>query len=45
MLLLKNIKKSYVAGNTAVDALDDVSLAFRKNEFVAILGPSGRPPF
>ena len=41
MLLLKNIKKSYTAGNTSVNALDDVSLAFRKNEFVAILGPSG----
>ncbi len=41
MLLLKNIKKSYSSGENLVNALDDVSLAFRKNEFVAILGPSG----
>lgn len=41
MLQLKNIKKSYVTGDSSVYALDDVSLAFRKNEFVAILGPSG----
>ena len=41
MLLLKNIRKSYVSGDTKVNALEKVSLAFRKNEFVAILGPSG----
>ncbi len=41
MLLLKNIKKSYQSGDSVVNALDNVSLAFRKNEFVAILGPSG----
>ena len=41
MLLLKNIRKSYISGDTKVNALEKVSLAFRKNEFVAILGPSG----
>ncbi len=41
MLLLKNIKKTYKSGENVVKALDDVSLAFRKNEFVAVLGPSG----
>ncbi len=41
MLELKNIVKQYVTGDTTLNALDDVSLGFRKNEFVAILGPSG----
>ena len=41
MLILKNIVKDYVTGDTTVRALDDVSLAFRKNEFVSILGHSG----
>ncbi len=40
MLLLKNIKKSYTEGNT-VNALNGVNIAFRQNEFVAVLGPSG----
>lgn len=41
MLELKNIKKSYLSGVNKVNALDDVSVNFRDNEFVAILGPSG----
>jgi len=41
MLFLKNIKKSYDCGGFKVNALDDVSLAFRQSEFVSILGPSG----
>ena len=41
MLVLKNIKKSYLSGDNTVHALDDVSLTFRDNEFVSILGPSG----
>ena len=41
MLQLKNIKKSYKTGNFVQHALENVSLQFRKNEFVAILGPSG----
>ena len=41
MLELKNIKKSYATGNFKQNALQDVSLQFKKNEFVAILGPSG----
>ena len=41
MLLLKNVTKSYVSGDLAINALDGVDLAFRKNEFVSILGPSG----
>ncbi|MFL2095169.1 ABC transporter ATP-binding protein/permease [Marinilactibacillus psychrotolerans] len=41
MLEVQNIKKYYKVGETTTKALDDVSVAFRKQEFVAILGPSG----
>ncbi|MFS8540735.1 MAG: ABC transporter ATP-binding protein/permease, partial [Tissierellales bacterium] len=41
MLKLKNITKSYITGEFKQIALNNVSLNFRKNEFVAILGPSG----
>ncbi len=41
MLQLKDIKKDYVAGDTTVHALKGVSIAFRENEFVSILGQSG----
>ncbi|AVK61175.1 sulfate ABC transporter ATP-binding protein [Lactobacillus sp. CBA3605] len=41
MLELKHIKKYYHVGDSVTKALDDVSVAFRQKEFVAILGPSG----
>ena len=41
MLQLKNIKKDYVTSSECVHALKDVSISFRKAEFVSILGPSG----
>ena len=41
MLELKGITKSYYAGNTTVHALREVSVNFRDNEFVAVLGQSG----
>ena len=41
MLELKNITKVYPADSGDVIALNDVSLQFRKSEFVSILGPSG----
>ena len=41
MLELHDIRKQYVTGSFTQVALDGVSLAFRDNEFVAILGPSG----
>ena len=41
MLTLKNIRKTYVTGDSSVEALKGVSVSFRKNEFVAVLGPSG----
>ena len=41
MLQLKNITKTYEVGDTKVEALKGISLAFRENEFVSILGQSG----
>ncbi|MCL2771838.1 MAG: ATP-binding cassette domain-containing protein [Oscillospiraceae bacterium] len=41
MLLLKNIVKHYVTGDTVVQALRGINLEFRKSEFVSVLGPSG----
>ena len=41
MLQLDHICKSYVTSSFTQVALDDVSLAFRDNEFVSILGTSG----
>ena len=41
MLKLKNITKIYEMGETKVEALKGVSLCFRRNEFVSILGQSG----
>ena len=41
MLERKNIKKDYISGNETVHALKGISLSFRKNEFVSILGQSG----
>jgi len=41
MLQLSNVRKSYTTADFTQVALDDVSIAFRDNEFVAVLGPSG----
>ena len=41
MLIIKNISKTYKTGDLVQQALDNVSLNLRDNEFVAILGPSG----
>ncbi|HJE50796.1 MAG TPA: ABC transporter ATP-binding protein/permease [Tessaracoccus flavescens] len=41
MLELRNVRKSYTTGDFTQVALDDVSIAFRDNEFVAVLGASG----
>ena len=40
MLKLTDIVKTYPVGDTSVTALKGVSIEFRKNEFVSILGPS-----
>lgn len=41
MLELRNIVKDYKTGDETVHALKGINLAFRENEFVAILGHSG----
>ena len=41
MLQIKHISKQYKTGELIQDALKDVSLNLRDNEFVSILGPSG----
>ena len=41
MLVLKDIVKTYAAGDSTVQALKGVSIQFRENEFVSVLGPSG----
>ena len=41
MIELKNMKKEYHTGGLVQRALDDISIVFRNNEFVSILGQSG----
>ena len=41
MLEIKNVTKVYKTEDFVQKALDDVSISFRRNEFVSILGPSG----
>ena len=41
MLRLESIRKSYTTAGFTQNALDGVSVAFRDNEFAAVLGPSG----
>lgn len=41
MLELKNIVKEYHVADETINALNNVSIKFRENEFVSILGPSG----
>ncbi len=41
MLKLKNITKTYVTGDTKVEALKGIDISFRESEFVSILGQSG----
>ena len=41
MLQLIDVCKSYTVADFTQTALDHVSVAFRDNEFVAVLGPSG----
>ena len=41
MLKLENITKDYKTGNSIVHALKGISIEFKENEFVSILGQSG----
>lgn len=40
-ILVSHVKKTYQTGDVQTVALDDVSFAIKKGEFVAIMGPSG----
>ena len=37
----RNVVKTFGQGDTAVKALDDVSVEIREGEFFTLLGPSG----
>ncbi|WP_416147445.1 ABC transporter ATP-binding protein [Salipaludibacillus sp. HK11] len=41
ILKIENLSKQYGKGETAVNALNDISFSINKGEFVAIIGPSG----
>ena len=41
LVQIENLAKVYGAGETAVIALDHVSLSVNAGEFVAVMGPSG----
>ncbi|MGB5097812.1 MAG: MacB family efflux pump subunit [Porticoccaceae bacterium] len=41
LLELRGVTRRFLAGDTEVRALEDVSLTIRSGEFVAIMGPSG----
>ncbi len=41
MISIKNLRKTYAAGDTEVKALRDVSLEIGKGEFISLSGPSG----
>ena len=41
ILRVENLSKIYGKGETAVKALDDVTFAVNKGEFIAIIVPAG----
>jgi putative ABC transport system ATP-binding protein len=41
LVVVKNLKKTYLSGNAEVYAVDDVSFSIKKGEFVVLAGPSG----
>ena len=41
MLVLKNLVKEYKKGDTGTRILDEISLEFKDNEFVSVIGPTG----
>jgi putative ABC transport system ATP-binding protein len=41
LLEITHLSKTYMIGDNVVNALDDVTLAVEKHDFVAIVGPSG----
>ncbi len=38
---LRSVTRRYSSGGTSVTALDEVSLAFPRGTFTAVMGPSG----
>jgi len=41
LLTAEHLRKSYLVGDTSVEAVRDVSIAIEPGEFVALVGPSG----
>lgn len=41
MIIIRNLSKTYLSGDTEVHALKDLSLDINKNAFLAVAGPSG----
>ncbi len=41
ILKLRNIRRRFMLGETAIEALNDISLNIREGEFLAVWGPSG----
>ncbi|MGH9808006.1 MAG: ATP-binding cassette domain-containing protein, partial [Terriglobia bacterium] len=41
MISLQNVSRYYQVGERSVHALEGVSLAIGRHEFVAVVGPSG----
>ena len=41
IIVLRNIEKLYKIGKELIYALRDISLTVEKNEYVALMGPSG----
>jgi len=41
LIKLKNVSKHYVKNKMSIDIFDELDLAIKENEFVAVMGPSG----
>lgn len=41
IISVEHLRKMYIMGKTQVNALQDITLDVFKNEYVALMGPSG----